>query len=170
MHARLLRAGAVAVATGALVTAGLVAPAHAGPGNGHAYGHLKSQCRGFHATGAGTDNGDGTTSATLYQGGREVGSSAGALVPGVPDADGLLPFTGTIVLTTAKKGALEVSVQGTFSTVTGEFSARSVEVDGRGPMRNATGRLRVWGVQDLATGAFTETVHAKVCVPKKHQS
>ena len=167
MHARLLRASAVALATGALVATGLVAPADAGTGSGHAYGQGKGHCRAFHATATGTDNGDGTTTATLYQGTREVGTSAGSLVPG-PIVDGVLPFTGTIVLTT-KKGTLVAEVEGTIDTVTGEVSARSVDLDGKGPMKNARGKLRVWGTQDLVTGAFTEKLHARVCVPKKKQ-
>ncbi len=169
MHARLLNACVAALAAGALVAAGFVAPAQSAVGKGHAYGHAKGHCRALHATGTGTDNGDGTTSATLYQGSRVVGSSEGSLVPGVPDADGLLPFTGTILLTTSRKGTLEVEVEGTFDTVTGEFSARSVEMAGKGPMRNARGKLRVWGVQDLAAATFTETVHARICVPKKNR-
>jgi hypothetical protein len=167
MHARFRRISAAALATGALVAAGLVAPADAVTGKGHAYGHGKGHCRAFHATATGTDNGDGTTTATLYQGTRQVGTSAGSLVPGAT-VDGVLPFTGTIVLTT-KKGILGAEVEGTFDTVTGEFSAHSVDLDGKGPMRNARGKLRVWGTQDLVTGAFTETLYARVCVPKKKQ-
>jgi hypothetical protein len=165
MHTRSVRSTAAALATSALLAAGLAAPAHAG--NGHAYGHGKGHCRAFHASGTGTDNGDGTTSAKLYQGSREAGSSEGVLSPGDTD-DGGLAFSGTIVLTT-RKGTLEATVEGTFDTVTGEFSARTGDLDGKGPMRNATGRLRLSGVQDLTTGTFTETVHARVCVPKRKQ-
>ena len=167
-HTRLARTGAAALAAGALLAAGLAAPADAQPGKGKAHGHAKSHCRALHATGVGTDNGDGTTSATLYQGEREVGTTEGALVPGVP-VDGVLPFTGTIVLTSFKKGTLEALVEGTFDTVTGEFAARSVDIEGKGPMKNATGKLRLAGVQDLTTGQFTEVVHARICVPKKKQ-
>ncbi len=165
---RLVRVGAAAVAAAALVTAGLTAPADAKPGKGHAYGHGKGHCRAFHAIGTGTDHGDGTTSATLYQGPHEVGTSAGALVPG-DTVDGVLSFTGTIVVTTVKKGTLEAAVEGTFDTVTGSFVARSVDLNGTGAMKNATGRLRIAGTQDLATGLFTEVLHARICVPKKKQ-
>lgn len=167
-HSRLLRVGAAALASAALLASGLSAPAEAKPGKGHAHGHGKGHCRAFHATGSGTDNGDGTTSATLYQGSREVGSSEGVLVPG-DTVDGVLSFTGTIVVTTVKKGTLEAAVEGTFDTVTGEFAARSVDLDGTGPMKNATGRLRLAGTQDLTTGSFTEVLHARICVPKKKQ-
>ena len=175
MHARphtpLARIGAVALATGTLLAAGLIAPADAQPGKGkgHAHGHAKSHCRAFHATGVGTDNGDGTTSATLYQGEREVGTSQGTLVLDLTAGEGPLPFTGTIVITSNKKGTLEAAVEGAFDVVTGEFVARSVELDGTGPMKNATGKLRIEGVQDTATGTFTEVVHARICVPKKTQ-
>jgi hypothetical protein len=160
------RIAAAALTAGVLMTVGLAAPADAA--NGKGYGHAKPQCRGFHATGTGTDNGDGTTSATLYQGKREVGSSEGDLAPGVPGADGILPFTGTIVLTTWK-GTLEATVVGTFDTVTGEFAAKTNDVEGKGPLKNATGKLRIAGIQDLVSGTFTEVVHARVCVPKKKQ-
>jgi hypothetical protein len=170
MHARtyrrLARTGAAALATGAVLVAGLVAPADALTGKGHAYGHLKSHCRALHATGVGTDNGDGTTSATLYQGDRTVGTSEGVLAGEI--VDGMLAFTGTIVLTTSK-GSLEAAVEGTFDTVTGDFAARSVDISGKGAMKNAAGRLRLAGTQDLVTGEFTEVVHAKVCTPKQKQ-
>lgn len=164
-HALSGRIIAFALTTGVLLTAGLAAPAEAA---GKGYGHGKPQCRALHATGTGTDNGDGTTTATLYQGKREAGSSEGSLVPGVPGADGLLPFTGTIVLTTWK-GSLVAQVEGTFDTVTGEFAAKTSDIAGKGPLKNATGKLRIAGVQDLTTGTFTEVVHARVCVPKKKQ-
>ena len=168
MHARLLGTSTAALAAGALVAAALTGPAGAAPGNGHAYGHGKGHCRAFHATGTGQDNGDGTTTAVLFQGQREVGSSAGRdLVLGDP-VDGVPTFTGVIVLTTPK-GTLEAAVAGTFDTVTGEFAARSAGLEGKGPLKQATGWLRISGVQDLATGEFTEVVHAKVCVPKKKQ-
>lgn len=164
-HRRLARTGAAALATGALLAAGLASPADAA-GKGHAYGHLKSHCRALHATGVGTDNGDGTTSATLYQGDRAIGTSEGMLAGEI--VDGMLAFTGTIVLTTSR-GSLEATVEGTFDTVTGDFAARSVDISGKGPMKNATGRLRLAGTQDLVTGEFTEVVQAKVCTPKKKQ-
>jgi hypothetical protein len=164
-HSRSRRFAAAALVTGVLMTAGLAAPADAA---GNAHGKGKQHCRALHGTATGTDNGDGTTSATLYQGKREAGHVAGSLATGVPGPDGLLPFSGVIVLDTWK-GALEAEVEGTFDTVTGAFSARTQDLAGKGALRNASGRLRITGLQDLATGQFTEVVHARVCVPKKHQ-
>ena len=98
MHARLGRAVAATFATGALMGAGLIAPADAGPG--HANGHGKGHCRALHAFGEGQDNGDNTTSATLYRarGKRELGTTLSTLVPGAV-VDGVLSFTGTLVFT-----------------------------------------------------------------------
>ena len=168
MHARLLSASTAALATGALVAAALAGTAGAAPGKGHAYGHGKSHCRAFHATGTGQDHGDGTTNAVLYQGEREVGTSAGSQLALGDPVDGVPTFTGVILLTTPK-GTLEAAVEGTFDTVSGEFSARSADLEGKGPLKNASGWLRISGVQDLVTGEFTEVVHAKICVPKKKE-
>jgi hypothetical protein len=172
MHTRPLtrsgRIAATALTTAVLMTGVLAAPAEAADAAGQGYGHSKPQCRAFHAKGTGKDLGGGLTSATLFQGKREVGSSEGHLVPGVPGPDGLLPFAGTIVLTTWK-GTLEAEVEGTFDTVTGVFVATTTDLEGKGPLRNATGKLRVVGLQDLVTGDFTEAVHARLCVPKKKQ-
>ena len=167
MHARLLRGAAAAVATGALVAAGLLAPADAKPGNGHANGHAKGHCRAFHAFGAGKDNGDGTSTATIYRGKREFATSEGTFTAG-PTVDGVLSFAGTIVFTN-EHGTLSAPVEGTFSFVSGEFESSSDSVTGTGDYADVTGRLRIWGEQSLSDGAFTEKVHAKLCVPKKKQ-
>jgi hypothetical protein len=167
MHTRSGRIAAAALATGVLMTAALAAPAEAAHPKG--YGQGKAHCRALHATGTGQDLGGGATSATLYQGKRVAGSSVGQLETGVPGEDGLLPFSGTILLTTWK-GDLVAEVEGTFDIVTGVFRARTHDLEGKGPLKNATGRLRIVGIQDLATGEFTEAVHARVCVPKKSQS
>jgi len=163
LHTRLARATAAALATGALMAAGLSAPAEAGNANGHGKGH----CRAFHAFGEGTDNGDGTTTATIYRGKREFGTTAGTLTPGAT-VDGVMSFTGTIVLTN-DKGTLDAPVEGTFDTVSGEFAARSSTVTGTGDYAAVTGKLRIWGTQDLTAGTFSEHLHAKLCVPKKKQ-
>ena len=165
MQARLHRISAAALAAGVMMAAGLVSSADAVPGNGNANGHGKGHCRAFHATGVGTDNNDLTTSATLYHGQNAVGSTEGAFEL-VATVDGVLYFTGTILLTTPK-GTLDAAVEGTIDTVSGDFAAHSTEVVGAGAFKNATSKLRVWGTQDLAALTFTEVVHARICVPKK---
>jgi hypothetical protein len=152
------------------VAAGLVGPADAKPGNGHANGHGKGHCRGFHALGTGTDNGDGTTTATIYRGSHEFGTTEGTLTAGVPDADGVAAFAGTIVFTnTEATGTLTAPVVGAFSIVSGEFTATSSTVTGAGDFVDVTGKLRIRGTQDLTDNTFTEHLYAKLCVPKKKQ-
>ena len=34
---------------------------------------------------------------------------------------------------------------------------------------DVTGKLRIWGTQDLTDGTFSEHLLAKLCVPKKKQ-
>ena len=165
---RLRKAAAALLATGGLFAAGLTAaaPAEASNGHGHAWGHLKGHCRAVHATGVGTDDGAGTTTATLYRGKRAIGKTVGTLTIGTP-ADGVAPFTGTIVFTDAA-GTLDAPIEGTFDTATGEFMATSESVTGTGAYASVTGRLTFRGVEDLTAQTFTEVVHGKLCVPKKH--
>jgi hypothetical protein len=167
MHARLpkqlARAAAAALATGALMAAGLVSPAEAGNANGHGKGH----CRAFHALGDGVTNTDGTTTATIYRGSHEFGTTTGTFALGAT-VDAVTSFTGTIVFTN-DKGTLTAPVEGTLDTVSGEFGARSASVTGSDGFANVTGKLRVWGTQNLVDGTFTEHLHAKLCVPKKKQ-
>jgi hypothetical protein len=168
MHARLRligRATAATLATGALMAAGLTAAADAKPGQGNANGHSKGHCRAFHAFGDGTDNGDGTTTATIYRGSHEFGTTTGTFTP-VGVVDDVLSFTGTIVLTN-DHGTLSAPVEGTLDVVTGEFTSRSDSVTGTADYADVTGKLRIWGDQDLTAGTFTEMLHAKLCVPKK---
>ena len=157
---------AVLLIASGLFAASVLAPAEAKPGNGNANGHDKGHCRAFHARGEGVDAGTGTTTATIYRGNREIGTTVGTFTLGAPDADGVAPFTGTIVFTN-DKGTLDAPVEGTIDTVSGEFDSVSNSVTGTGDYANVTGRLRFFGVEDLSGLTFTETVHGKLCVPKK---
>ena len=169
---RLRKSAAALLATSALVAAGLTAaaPAEASHGHGHAWGHFKGHCRAVHARGVGTDDGtvDGTTTttATLYRGQREIGTTVGTFTIGVI-TDGVAPFTGTIVFTDAA-GTLNAPVAGTIDVTTGEFGATSDSVTGTGAYGSVTGKLTFRGVEDLTALTFTEVVHGKLCVPKKH--
>jgi len=170
MHTRLAHAAAVVLATGALMATGLVAPAHAQPvvqpGHGLGDGHDKGHCRAFQARGEGTDNGNGTTSATIYRGNREIGTTTGTITP-VAVADAVLSFAGSIVFTN-DQGTLTAPVEGTFDTASGEVAASSSSVTGTAGFAEVTGTLRIRGVQDVTAGTFTERLRAKLCVPKKH--
>ena len=174
MHARLntrmVRVAAATLATGALMAAGVVAPADAKPGSGNANGHGKGHCRAFHALGTGQDNGDGTTDATIYRGSHDLGKTEGTLAAVGAPVEGVVSFTGNIVFTNLEEtGTLNAPVVGAFDIVSGEFTATSSTVTGAGDYANVTGKLRIWGTQDLTDGSFTEHLHAKLCVPKKKQ-
>lgn len=172
MQTRVSRAIAASLAAGALVAAGLSAPAVAQPGHahghGHANGHGKGHCRAFQALGDGVTNEDGTTTATIHRGNKEFGTTTGTFAMG-ETTDGVTAFTGTIVFTSAGDvvGTLTAPVEGTLDTESGEFRARSESLVGTDDLAAVTGRLRVWGVQDLTDGTFTEHLLAKLCVPKK---
>jgi hypothetical protein len=159
---------AVLVFTSALFAAGVVAPADAKPGNGNANGHDKGHCRAFHARGQGVDNGDGSTTAVIYRGNRQIGMTEGTFEVGPLDADGVASITGTIVFSN-DKGTLDAPVVGTLDMVSGEFTSFSDSVTGTGDYADVTGRLRFTGVEDIGGLTFTETVHGKLCVPKKKQ-
>ena len=53
--------------------------------------------------------------------------------------------------------------------MTGEFVSTSDSVTGTGGYADVTGRLTFAGVQEIGGINFTETVHGKLCVPKKKQ-
>jgi hypothetical protein len=159
---------AALIITSALFAAGVVAPADAKPGNGNASGHQKLHCRAFHASGVGLDAGNRTTTAIIYRGNTEIGTTFGEFEPGVLDADGVLSFIGNIDFTN-DKGTLVAPVVGTLDTVTGEFVSTSDSVTGTGGYAEVTGRLTFAGVQEIGGINFTETVHGKLCVPKKKQ-
>jgi hypothetical protein len=165
---RVRRHTAALIIMSAVFAAGVVAPADAKPGNGNANGHGKGHCRAFHARGEGIDAGNGTTTATIYRGNREIGTTLGTFDPPTVDAEGIASFTGTIVFTN-DKGTLIAPVVGTLDTVSGEFVSTSDSVTGTDGYVDVTGRLTFAGVEDLSGLTFTETVHGKLCVPKKKQ-
>jgi hypothetical protein len=164
---RVRRHTAALMITSAIFAAGVVAPADAEPGNGNANGHQKLHCRAFHATGVGVDK-MGKTTADIFRGKRQIATSYGDFdVTGV-DAAGVASFTGTIDLV-FEAGALKAPVVGTLDTASGEFTSTSDTVTGTGDRADVTGRLTFSGVEDLDGLTFTETVHGKLCVPKKKQ-
>ena len=44
-----------------------------------------------------------------------------------------------------------------------------MSVTGTDDYADVTGKLRIWGTQDLTDGTFSEHLLAKLCVPKKKQ-
>lgn len=120
-----------------------------------------SECHPVHAVGVGQDLGGGNTTATLSHGGRLNGTTAAHfdITGGEPPA---FTIAGTIRLTT-KHGTLTANVAGTFNVATGAFSATGPIVAGTGKFSGATGSLTFNGVQNLSTGAFTETVTGTLC-------
>src|SRR3954471_18603523 len=110
---KLRRHTVVLLATAGAFAAGVVAPADASHGN--AYGHQKGHCRAFHARGVGVDDNLGTTTATIYRGNREIGTTVGTFTMTGVDGDGLASFTGTIVFTN-DQGTLNAPVVGTLDT------------------------------------------------------
>jgi hypothetical protein len=168
MHARLSRVIAVTLAVGALVAPGISSTAGAAPGHGHANGHDKGHCRAFQALGDGITNPDGSTSATIYRGSHDLGTTTGKFALG-DTVDDVTAFTGTIVFTSANGTLTAADVEGTLDLVSGEFGARSSTVTGTDGYADVTGTLRVWGSQDLTDGTFSEHLLAKLCVPKNKQ-
>ena len=119
-------------------------------------------CHKINATGVGQDLGGGNTTARISDGGLLDGTTAGAfaIVGGAPP---VLAIEGSVVFTT-NKATLTVGVSGTFDVSTGAFSASGPVTDATGKLEGATGSLALSGVQNLATGQFTETITGNICV------
>jgi hypothetical protein len=118
-------------------------------------------CQRINARGVGQDLGGGNTTATI-RGGILKGTTAAsfAITGGTPP---VLTFDGTITFTT-KRGTLTLGLVGTLDVSTGRFSATGLVTAGTGIFAGATGSLRLDGVQNLATGSFTETVRGTICL------
>jgi hypothetical protein len=117
-------------------------------------------CKNVHATGVGQDLGGGTTTATITHGGPLNGTTSGHFV--VSGAPPVFTIVGTVVLTT-KHGGLTATVAGTFDGVTGAFTATGPVSTGTGHLAGATGTLTFTGIENFATGAFTETITGRIC-------
>jgi hypothetical protein len=117
-------------------------------------------CATIHATGVGQDLGAGNTTATISHGGALNGTTSGHFVIG--GAPPVFAITGTVTFTT-KHGTLVANVAGTFDVTTGAFTASGPVSGGTGNLAGATGTLTLSGVENLATGAFTETITGTLC-------
>ena len=120
-------------------------------------------CHRINANGVGQDLGGGQTVARISGGGLLNGTTVGSFA--IVDATTLprLGVAGSVTFTT-NHATLTVGVTGFFDLSTGVFETSGDVVSATGKLAGATGRLTLRGVQDLTTGAFTETVSGEICV------
>ena len=123
-------------------------------------------CLPVQATGNGQDSG-GTTQASIYVNRIQVGTTTAAFVI-TPGTTPVLDFTGSLDFTArADLGTLSIRpITGTFNTVTGNFRSEG-DVTGGGLLTGVTGHLVLHGVEDLGTGAFTETITGRLCAGQR---
>jgi hypothetical protein len=119
-------------------------------------------CHSIDATGVGQDLGEGRTVAQISDGGLLQGTTAASFqITGLSGT--VASFAGTITFTT-NRGTLTATVAGTLDLATGAFSATSSILSGTGKLAGASGSLVFNGVENLATGAFTEVITGSICV------
>ena len=121
-----------------------------------------TNCHNIDASGVGQDLGGGHTVAQISNGGLLQGSTeAQFAITGVSGT--VASFAGTITFT-VNRATLTANVAGTLDIATGVFSAATSSVSGTGKLAGATGNLVFNGVENLATGAFTEVVGGSICL------
>jgi hypothetical protein len=141
-----------ALAVAVLFVVGAAAPAAA---------HGAVSCHNINAKGVGQDLGGGQTTAQIIGGGLLQGTTQASFV--ITGFSGTVAsFEGTIVFT-VNNATLTANVSGTLDAATGEFEATTSSVSGTGKLAGATGSLSFKGVEDLATGNFTEDVTGEIC-------
>ncbi len=148
-----------------IAVAGMVALALAVPATASAspaYRHPHRPCAPVAAAGVGQDLGDGQTTATVYVHGLMIGTTTGSFtITGVVGS--IASFTGPIDFS-LPGGTLTAPVTGTLDTATGEFVSSSSSVSGYGVYAAVVGSLTFRGTENLATGAFTETISGRLCL------
>jgi hypothetical protein len=127
---------------------------------GHA--HAAVSCHKINAKGVGQDLGGGVTEARIVGGGLLHGTTQGNFIitGGAPP---VFVIGGTVTFTT-RQATLTVSLTGTFDVATGAFVTTGPVMSSTGKLAGATGTLTLDGVQDLASGRFTEEVNGLICV------
>jgi hypothetical protein len=121
-----------------------------------------SSCHDIDASGVGQDLGGGHTVAQISNGGLLQGTTeAQFAITGLSGT--VASFAGAITFT-VNRATLTANVSGTLDIVSGMFSATTTSVSGTGKLAGATGNLVFNGVENLATGAFTEVVSGSICV------
>ena len=118
-------------------------------------------CHTINAKGSGHESNFQTT-ADITGGGLLHGTTEASFTPtGLSGTT--LSFTGTITFF-VNGGTLTATLTGTFDVTTGAFEATTTSISGTGKLAGATGTLTPKGVEDLATGDFTETITGEICV------
>jgi hypothetical protein len=121
-----------------------------------------TSCRNINATGVGQDLGSGQTVGQISDGGLLQGTTAASFsITGISGT--VASFAGPITFTT-NRATLTATLVGTLDLASGAFSAASSGILGTGKLAGATGSLSFSGVENLATGAFTEVVSGSICV------
>jgi len=161
-----LRTTLTAVAVGGLLAVAPATSADAASTHASARGGA-SICAPVRATGVGQDMGGGQTVATISIGGIEVGMTQGAFMITGIDANGVASFAGPITFTSAV-GTIVAQVTGTLDTTTGAFTSTSTSLTGTGLFIGVSGSVTLRGTESLATGAFTERVTGRLCLPLRH--
>ena len=122
----------------------------------------RTSCHAVDASGVGQDLGGGRTVAQISDGGLLQGTTAASFqITGLSGT--VASFAGTITFTT-NRATLTAAVSGTLDLATGAFSATTSSLSGTGKLAGASGSLVFSGVENLATGAFTEVVSGSICV------
>ena len=104
------------------------------------------------------------TTSTVFFAGHPVATTIATFTPTLPPTGTTLSFTGPIVFTFGSQSStLTATVRGSVDLGTGLFEARSTRVSGTGLLSGVYGSLVIVGTQDLATGAFTETIRGSLC-------
>jgi hypothetical protein len=121
-------------------------------------------CLPFTATGEGQDLGAGRTTATISVGDYRIGSTEAAFtITGVTGT--IASFEGPLTFQPdGVRGTLIAQLGGTVDVATGRFSATSTSVSGTQRLTRVTGDVQIEGVQDLSSGAFTETLTGRICI------
>jgi hypothetical protein len=146
-----MKRGTILLVLVSLAVAGAAAPAHGAV-----------SCRPINATAVGQDLGGGQVTAQVIGGGLLHGTyEASFTITGFSGT--VASFEGEIVFTVAG-GTVTAQVTGTLDVTNGQFQATSTSITGTGRLAGATGSLTFSGVENLATGSFTETITGVICV------
>lgn len=118
-------------------------------------------CHKINAKGVGQDLGGGMTQAQVIGGGLLHGTTAASFAVG--GAAPVFLLNGTVTFT-VNRATLTVLVGGSFDVSTGIFIVSGPIASATGKLAGATGTLMLDGVEDLATGKFTEDISGLLCV------
>jgi hypothetical protein len=111
-------------------------------------------------------DGDGhlITTSTVFLAGHPVATTRATFTPAGPPSGNTLAFTGPIAFSLGSQpSVLTANVQGSVDLSTGVFQATSTSVSGSGLLTGLYGSLVFQGVENLATGAFSETIRGLLC-------